>query len=1374
MSNRSLVIDVVNEVPQGDLNEWKVLGNAGSFIRQIKTPELGKDADTGSLVSGIPTAFARVDLFKSAFNSKIGSETSTSTGNLYKYYDELIDEWRGFLACLALDYPNIRVRRVNLEYSDGKPIEETAKIYEPKGAFGNMLLRRRDRWCEQGRPENNKGVPFINIIRYSNRVVGATAPETLLFTSSGYKVDYDEERPWVSKTKNKFTDPLRSGLSEANLQTLYAYVGHVKKNLDEVEAYYPQELGVDYNAIRRNLERWMEEMEDYARSHTYKVNGGTIPPVSGGFAGPFGKAITHEDSILIDEGQIVDHGETEGAQKYNPRDLLLPSSAKIARIHLSSEYNRKPEKLKELPVFVLAATVKDSPDERAFFALPLSAKGILAYGKSIGALVGLASDSSDVSSRLTAVYSPEEEENNLEVELSITSSDGKTRRYAQQYTVGNDISLKNKDLLIWPNFISKQWKKYYLYSELPHNARNQGYTAVPLVGDTSNEYFRVLTDENGMPIILAEQGEIIADKNKVDARLLVGLNNAVANNIYKYEIYSSDKPFKGVSLKAPTGEDGGYLVINYTTDPTSTLPRNLLNYSRSLAPVTVGIDFGSTNTSVAYSDLDGSPKGFNFTNQRVSLLDRQLNGSKAGLQENRILFFQAPEKPLPSNNLHSVLTIHDEHRLAKNSDNESLLTRLGKEVQGGFPCFMDNLPVTNVSDDIITLRYNRIGQVEQVHNMKWSNPERDVARKKAYLRTLMLHVYAEMFAKEKVPVKLRWSYPSAMSNQLLNKYQLIWNDLADLLPVSDDKDEPMPLDVSIAQSNVRVSDKVQGGRPIFGAQNPASNVQDQPGNATISQTASSSADLTALQAQMQAIIAQQMPYNQMLSQPLPPETLAFVQTQLNSLNQQLQEVMTKIASVSTAPASPAQSAFNPAPQQTMGGFAQRPAQTQTPGGFSTRPEKTQNGFTPRGENRNDAASEEKILDIRPDDPNRVVSYNPQPLFRGNTTNNSFTEANAVANFISTSHKDRDQLTLCFDIGGSTTDISALYKLKAGITMVKQNSIRFAAQRVSGAARYTKGFEKVLTSICEKYDIKILGLNDGENRYSSDTASYYFDQIVSRLTDDQLPALYSLIMAECPGLMWVNMYVTGLLIYYAGQVAAKLIDDLGVHLNPDEALPGDRYFPEITVCFAGKGSRLLQWLAMTQPAVANDYYRELFILGYGGYDMINPNFVKIELPSLSNSSEIKYEVSKGLAKNVTELYNPADATPSEIIGETGFKCVSADNSTHDLPPTNSITPEMIEHIGTLFFPTRSTGEKFKEFCSIFDRTAQQLFRLDLPTGFFDNGTRDMNITSYVQTAPEYMRAAREKKHNNGKFDFVAPIIILEGMKFYDDYLLKALK
>lgn len=46
---------------------------------------------------------------------------------------------------------------------------------------------------------------------------------------------------------------------------------------------------------------------------------------------------------------------------------------------------------------------------------------------------------------------------------------------------------------------------------------------------------------------------------------------------------------------------------------------------------------------------------------------------------------------------------------------------------------------------------------------------------------------------------------------------------------------------------------------------------------------------------------------------------------------------------------------------------------------------------------------------------------------------------------------------------------------------------------------------------------------------------------------------------------------------------------------------------------------------------------------------------------------------------------------------------------------------------------------------------------------------VNINTYIQNLPEVQKARRQDK-----FDYVAPIIILEGMKFYDEFLMDIFK
>lgn len=112
-------------------------------------------------------------------------------------------------------------------------------------------------------------------------------------------------------------------------------------------------------------------------------------------------------------------------------------------------------------------------------------------------------------------------------------------------------------------------------------------------------------------------------------------------------------------------------------------------------------------------------------------------------------------------------------------------------------------------------------------------------------------------------------------------------------------------------------------------------------------------------------------------------------------------------------------------------------------------------------------------------------------------------------------------------------------MDGGKAMIKQNSIRFAAQRVSDATKYSPNFKSVLLKICEKKKIKIEGLNTTKNKFSENTAPYYFEQVVDRLEAADFDDFYRLIAADCKEMISVNLYVTGLIMYYAGQLAHKL-------------------------------------------------------------------------------------------------------------------------------------------------------------------------------------------------------------------------------------------
>lgn len=84
-----------------------------------------------------------------------------------------------------------------------------------------------------------------------------------------------------------------------------------------------------------------------------------------------------------------------------------------------------------------------------------------------------------------------------------------------------------------------------MYNELTHNGTSTSYRAFPFVGDMQGDYFRIVVDREQAPVLLSRDGRIVAPDRVVKSELLVLSDEAVADNPYKYEIYRSNKPFKG-------------------------------------------------------------------------------------------------------------------------------------------------------------------------------------------------------------------------------------------------------------------------------------------------------------------------------------------------------------------------------------------------------------------------------------------------------------------------------------------------------------------------------------------------------------------------------------------------------------------------------------------------------------------------------------------------------------------------------------------------------------------------------------------------------------------------------------------------------------
>lgn len=1266
---KALVINVKpRSQQQGAAGQWQDLTSSiQAFTRDIETPSVQDGVDVSAIVSGVPTVFARADLFNHALNEIQKIRKDASVG-LNQYYVNLVDEWRGLIACIALNNTAIEIRRVTLAYSDGKDIKTTENMYEPKGAFGNMLMNDRSLWTEQGKAKNAQVQPFLYLIKYNKQVVGATSPRSLFFTSVSYGID--KNAAFVAPTTHRFTDPLHSTISDEQLLNLFAYVDKLLPRIKQLEDYYKQ-TGLTYEGIKGELGTWRNEILKLIRDRKLDENNASALPVQG-FGLPF-SFLNYTEELYGYNGDITTEPDADGVSKaFKPEELLLPKDSKLLRFWLPREYEKGEKDIATLPIFLLRAHRTGSTDY-AFFAIPLSQKGLVVFGRNVSSLLGYTQAGVSINSHMDAEF--DEDKSNLSVRLTISvtdeNGDRKEKTIPIEYKI-NGIFKRNKDVVLWPNFISDKWNRYFLYSEMPHNARQEDcqYSAIPFVGNEKQDN-EIITDYDGNIQYLADKGVALGD-----AKLLVTSDNRTATRKYKYEIFESKHPFRGVRFTHITGCDSGFILIHYSSNlnANDSLPKDMLDVNRTLSDVTVGVDFGSTNTSVAYHDGQMQyAEGIQFTGQRVSLFtDLGANANQAPAERN-VLFFQ--NEDLYSNAIKSILAIHDDQRLPKN-ELDGINTLRSEAVQGGFPCFCRHLPVDNVADDTMTLGF-RGGQniVQLIHNMKWSDREEDKAHKQAFLASLLLHIYAELFVKGFVPNVLRWSYPSAMGYNLMLQYNQIWQSLQHISPVLDVAGNPVPLSVSkipgmdtggIGSDGFGITVDVSGGisNDGFDNDNPFGGGDPFGGD-------------------------------------------AFGSTFDDSDN---------------------------------------------PFGTSS-PQQKKKGQKPLVPNREPFRFDFKDID----------------------TSKAMTEACAVANFLSYNINSTNELTFCFDVGGSTTDISVICKDNVASKMLKQNSIRFAAQRISAATKFMDvQFENALTNICHRNNLKLLGFNDGQKLYSAATAPYYFEQVVDLLDTKQLAEFYQILSTECSPLFCVDMYVTGLITYYAGQLAIKLVKE--ARQSGELSMFKADWRPKVKIIFAGKGSRIFEWLYTINKDVARKYYMEMFCMGMGGIDVVKDNlggWPTIDIQT-KQANEVKFEVSKGLAKTIASPLQISDKV-IEIIGENGFTLYNTSTGNEEeLTFEDSISPEFMESIGVCFKSPNNldtTKMCFYTFAGIFYKYVNGLFGRDMvDLKKMMNGINSMaNINTYIQNLPEMQKARRQDK-----FDYVAPIIILEGMKFYDEFLMNIFK
>ncbi len=1315
MKNTKNVLISSGVTPSGSEYKWNSIGE---FIKEFTstigvsaTSKDDKDApkpNISNAVSGLPSAFARANMFTYALNSPA---VQGPTSGLNSFYEVLLDEWKGLVSSFVLETNTtaFQVKRVWLIYSDHDgTLERTDHLYEPRGAFGNSLFNRKQLWEDQneiGDPARNKK-PFIDIIYFNGQVVGGTSPESLVFTAPGYKFEGEfRNKVFIGENTGKYTDPLNAQgkLSAEELNKLFAYVNKLTQKITPFYAKYSKSKDlwphdkIDQN-IGQFLGNWMSKIKDYASSNGITLDPNAKPEVTCFELEPFKTLFNsvnqyyanYQGSIFTEE----DSGRDIDCIAFKLEDLLLnPDTSTVAKVDVDD--------ISHLPINVLDV---DFSGNKLYFTIPLSPLGLRVFQRE-GKLESLINGKGGSNkSSLIALYNAND--NSLNVRLELWKDDGTLIASIgpityKLTTVGAD-ALGFKQMVLWPNFVSNNWGKYYLYSEMPHDSPT-GWQAYPIMGniDEINNVVELLDRQTGKKIGLrdnqlpeSEFGFVrLAEKEKVKGqeglgKLLVGNIKTLSN--FKYEIYESSKPIRGIELKN-SGKSAGFIFIKYAGTESSShvtiVPPNAnLNATR------LGMDLGSNNSCIAYYD-GTEPQILQFKNRRISFFTSDVDQNESNQSKPadafEMLFFQNDE-PM-SNKIKTVLTLHDETRLEDDKGHGNKNQLLDEVVKGGFSCYERNIAIEDSTNNRHILGLQRIPdqKVQMVYNMKWSNDEREEAHKKAFLKSLLLQTYAELFMRKEGPMfpkTLAWAYPAAMSSSRIQTYSSnIWDKVKDCNPLVNFTSADTNLEVVKGAISVQT-----GGNSLFGSTGGMSG--GSTGGMSGGSTGGMSGGLTG------------------------------------GMSGGLTGGMTSGLTGGMTSGSTNQSTSSLIPLELPDEIAQM---------------------------------------INPSHPFKIIgkpiSVNPDK---------AMTESQAVACYAAGDAPYAGQFILGFDVGGSTTDLLAVTGINHNgnqSALVKQNSIKLAAGSLADSTKLIPNFNLFLKDYSNRNLGKIYGLDN----MTSNTAPYYFNLILDKLeTKVQLDDFYRTIGSNCKPLMWINLYITGLNMFYGGMVARKLREH--TERNPDLF---SQPLNHIKLDFFGKGARIYDWYKAMDEQNALSYYAQCFAKGFGeqeannlfslGNNFIFGNFMAsgIEI----NQDNVKTEVAKGLARKDSPIYE-FDVPMNEITGEDGYMLRLKDHP-HPIPlgALMDINPSLIQRLGSELLPPQSNSNPYPRFTSFIDTfytyASQTLdFKADGPEVL--RAIAGINILNDLRNDEDYKEANKSKDG----FDFVAPLLILQGQSFLRSYLL----
>lgn len=750
--------------PANNMDNWETFGTLiQRHIAEIETIKFTKEqnrSEINKIVSGIPNPFARLNIFVYALLST-NIEAKIDTG-LYQFYESILEEWKGLISSFILDSQNIETKIITLPTNT-----QNKEFYNLTNNLSKFLFDKTELYEDQNLVENpyREKEPKIEVIFFKDSkgnkiLIGGTSPECVVFTAPGYEII--DRKVFIDSTTKKFIDPINNNeieLTAEDASKLLKYLDHIiLKKGDFILHFHSRELingNKIYDSVTSYLRTWKNSIQAYLSKKGFNFE--DLSPETTIFKeNPFKILLSLSTELYVDHTGYVfrDNDGNKTRLSFRPEELLIPEGSKLAKFGIDYFEGEN------LPVYFLIH--KENPHTWNFFSIPLTQVGIKIFGNQLNDLLG---GNNNQFSNLSCNYNAVS--NSLSVILRLAGGDGLYATVRRNYKIHKEY-ISDKNIVIWPNFISKKWNKYFLFSEMPHNEANS-WNVSPILCDSNKDDLPIIDRVYIRDVFNEDVTDIpdgifnIAYKRGVDKGNIIVKNKPEIDG-YKYEIYKSKYPFKGVELKFGT-ESVGFLYIKYDRQS------QILNVD-SIQKCRVGIDFGSNNTCVSYKAEAGDTKLLDFNNRRISLFksDTKLNEANGYAKKYELLFFQ--NETIRSNKIKSWLTIHNE---GVNEINQSEVAK------GGFNCFEPKLDLIQLEEGN---QFNLNGGLIIKNNLKWSLNNGNIVHFESFIKVIMLQIYAELFYLAKTPVGtayfpkfVNWAFPSAMPIDQVSQFSVSWQKL---------------------------------------------------------------------------------------------------------------------------------------------------------------------------------------------------------------------------------------------------------------------------------------------------------------------------------------------------------------------------------------------------------------------------------------------------------------------------------------------------------------------------------------------------------------------------------------------------------------------